>query len=173
MHENHKTKLINTRQETKMNTFLFLYHTTNTNILQQSNTAIRRKNVGFKSTKQKKDNNHLKLGSVHFPLWSLQLESRPFVLDEMQNARYRILDILTRFVILFVIYTDSYLRSHLPSVVMRHGAIIHGCGDFHDMATITELVTDLSRTTMMNYAIWNTNTLFIYISTNIHVGDTI
>lgn len=159
-----------------MNTFLFLYQTTSTKILQQKQYNRSQEIQSSKTHQVNKRHNtniHLKLGSVHFPLWSLQLESRPFVLDEMQNARYRILDILTRFVILFVIYTDSYLRSHLPSVVMRHGAIIHGCGDFHDMATITELVTDLSRTTMMNYAIWNTNTLFNYISTNIHVGDTI
>lgn len=84
----------------------------------------------------------------------------------MQNSRYWILDTLTRFVILFVIYTNSYLRSHLASVVMRYGAIIHGCGDFHDMATITELVTHLSYITMKtNYVKWNTNTsLLLYLN---------
>ena len=98
--------------------------------------------------------NHLKLSSVHLPLWSLELESRPFVLDEVQNARYWILNTLTRFVILFVIYTDSDLRSNLPSVVMRYGAIIHGCGDFHDMATITITELYLSHTYPIELRRW-------------------
>lgn len=98
--------------------------------------------------------NHLKFCSVHLPLWSLELESRPFVLDEVQNARYWILDTLARFVILFVIYTDSDLRSNLPSVVMRYGAIIHGCGDFHDMATITITELYLSHTYLKELRRW-------------------
>lgn len=98
--------------------------------------------------------NHLKLSSVHLPLWSLELESRPFVLDKVQNARYWILDTLARLVILFVIYTDSDLRSNLPSVVMRYGAIIHGCGDFHDMATITITELYLSHTYLIKLRRW-------------------
>lgn len=57
-------------------------------------------------------------------------------MNKVENAWYGIM--CSRWRVISRLARERVLRRALTAVLLRHGAVVHGCRDFHDMATITE-----------------------------------